>query len=139
MVEIQVDTMWKCYLLRCITEGNSKTYVGATLDVDRRLEQHNGKQSGGARATAGLAWERVCYVEGFPHQRAALQFEWKWKYLSRKEKGNPVERRIKALKALLAADKSTSKADDYQEYVHSLTICWENAPAENKIDTVAAE
>jgi putative endonuclease len=122
--------MWKCYLLRCTTEGSSKTYVGATLDVDRRLAQHNGKQSGGARATAGLEWERVCYVEGFPHQRAALQFEWKWKYLSKKEKGSPVERRMKALKKLLAADKSTSKADDYQEYVHLLTICWESIPEE---------
>ena len=137
--------MWKCYLLRCTTEGNSKTYVGATLDVNRRLEQHNGKQSGGARATAGLEWERVCYVEGFPHQRAALQFEWKWKYLSKKEKGSPVERRIKALKKLLAADKSTCKADDYQDYVHSLTICWEAVPpefahlTENKIDKLPFE
>jgi predicted GIY-YIG superfamily endonuclease len=137
--------MWKCYLLRCTTEGTSKTYVGATLDVDRRLEQHNGKLSGGARATAGLEWERVCYVEGFPHQRGALQFEWKWKYLSKKERGSPVERRIKALKKLLTADKSTSKADDYQEYVNSLTICWEAVPpefahlTENKIDKLTLE
>jgi site-specific DNA-cytosine methylase len=43
--------MWKVYLLQEI-EGN-KTYVGATVDIHRRLLQHNQVQSGGAKATHG--------------------------------------------------------------------------------------
>ena len=65
------------------------TYVGATVDVNHRLRQHNGELAGGAHATtmrvkAGETWRRVCYVSGFPDWPAALQFEWRWKQLSRK-------------------------------------------------------
>ena len=49
--------MWSVYLLQEL--GGNKTYIGATLDVERRLNQHNGLQSGGAKAT----WETmVSYV-----------------------------------------------------------------------------
>jgi predicted GIY-YIG superfamily endonuclease len=116
--------MWKVYLLQCTT--SRQTYVGATLDVDRRLEQHNGKQSGGAKATSGKQWTRICHVTGFPHQRAALQFEWKWKNLSKQESGSPLERRSKALVKLLGSEQSTSKATDYQEYVGNLEVVWES-------------
>ncbi len=116
--------MWKVYLLQCTT--TRQTYVGATLDVDRRLEQHNGKQSGGAKATHGRQWTRVCHVTGFPHQRAALQFEWKWKNLSKQELGSPLQRRCKALVKLLGSEQSTSKATDYQDYVGNLEVVWES-------------
>lgn len=90
---------WYCYLLQC-TENN-KTYVGATIDPNRRLQQHNGFLSGGAKATKGFLWKRVCLVHGFEDQRSALQFEWRWKYISKKQKGTPIERRMKALELLL--------------------------------------
>ena len=68
---------------------DNSTYVGATVDVDRRLRQHNKEIKGGAHATGikvnqGKIWERACYVQGFPDWQAALQFEWRWKQLSRK-------------------------------------------------------
>lgn len=116
--------MWSVYLLQCTT--TRQTYVGATLDIDRRLEQHNGKQSGGAKATSGKQWRRVCHVKGFPHQRGALQFEWKWKHLSKQEVGSPLERRSKALIKLLGSEQSTSKATDYQDYVGDLEVVWES-------------
>jgi predicted GIY-YIG superfamily endonuclease len=94
---------WACYLLKSC--DGDRTYVGATVDVDRRLRQHNGEISGGARATSGRSWERVCYVLGFENQRAALQFEWRWKYYSRKTNGPPLERRMDALRRLLAEEK----------------------------------
>jgi predicted GIY-YIG superfamily endonuclease len=116
--------MWSVYLLQEI--GGNRTYVGATVDIVRRLKQHNGQLSGGARATAGKSWRRVCYISGFPHERAALQFEWAWKHLSKKEHGSPLTRRTKALKALFEKEQSTSKATDYQEYVGLLDVVWED-------------
>jgi predicted GIY-YIG superfamily endonuclease len=71
------------------------TYVGATVDADRRLKQHNGILSGGARATSKRPndWYRVCYVRGFSTWNSALSFEWHWKHFSRKSIGTPLERR----------------------------------------------
>ena len=103
------------------TSGN--TYVGATVDLNRRLRQHNKEIKGGARATnvkvaQGESWVRAAHVSGFPDWQAALQFEWRWKHLSRKYdiKINPLERRMNALKDLLALERPTSKAIAYTEW-----------------------
>ena len=63
----------------------TRTYIGATTDVDRRLRQHNGELSGGARKTSQRPgqWYRVCYLRGFTSWREALQVEWRWKHFSR--------------------------------------------------------
>ena len=102
---------------------NNFTYVGSTVDLNRRLRQHNKEISGGAIATTskvlnGEAWVRVAHVEGFPDWQSALQFEWRWKQLSRKLGSQmlPLERRMVALKQLLALDKPTSKAKLYSEW-----------------------
>lgn len=115
---------WKVYLLQA-TDGTNRTYVGATIDVERRLKQHNGILSGGAKATSGGQWKRICHVVGFPHERAALQFEWKWKNLSKHQKGTAIQRRIKALCLIFGLEKTTQKATDYQEYVNNLEVEWE--------------
>ena len=114
--------MWSCYLLVSETGG---TYVGMTCDLDRRLRQHNGLLSGGAAATAGRRWTRVCHVEGFPDQRAALQFEWAWKSRSRRHAGTPLQRRGRALQELLAEERPTSKAQAYSEYPTPLEVVME--------------
>lgn len=110
------------YLL-CATNG--ATYVGATVDLNHRLRQHNKEIKGGAHATsakvnAGEQWTRACHVAGFPDWRAALQFEWRWKQLSRQElkKGhkNPLLRRAEALRKLLSLDKATTAAIPYAEW-----------------------
>ena len=94
---------WYVYLLATVMPP-SKTYVGATLDVDRRLKQHNGQLAGGARATSTVpgGWYRVCYVSGFENQREALRFEWWWKRRSAKLRGTPLERRQAALEAMIS-------------------------------------
>jgi predicted GIY-YIG superfamily endonuclease len=112
---------WYCYLL-ISTSGN--TYIGATVDPDRRLRQHNKELVGGARRTgqavaSGERWERVCKVAGFPDNHAALQFEWRWKRLSCKKiysSRTPIERRIAGLQELLALDRPTSRAQPYSLY-----------------------
>ena len=93
---------WFCYMLATCS-GPSKTYVGATVDPDRRLRQHNGELAGGARATHGRAWKRAFLVGGFEDEKAALRFEWRWKYLTRQAPGDSfMERRSHALALLLA-------------------------------------
>lgn len=94
---------WYVYLLATVIEP-SKTYVGATTDVARRLKQHNGELSGGAIATSTVpgGWYRVCYVSGFESKREALRFEWWWKRRSAKLHGKPLERRQKALDAMIS-------------------------------------
>jgi structure-specific endonuclease subunit SLX1 len=113
------------YLLTTSTYSN--TYVGATVDLERRLRQHNKEIKGGAHATSmkvqkGESWERVCYVSCFPDWSAALQFEWRWKQITRKIPfgKSPLERRMRALKNLLSLSKSTSKAIPFSE--------WSNPP-----------
>jgi structure-specific endonuclease subunit SLX1 len=111
------------YLLQS-TSGN--TYIGATVDLDRRLRQHNKEIKGGARATGakvarGETWTRVAHVFGFPDWQAALQFEWRWKNLSRTKARmvafrKPLERRMAALRVLLDLPQSTSKATPYAEW-----------------------
>ena len=108
------------YLLVC---SDNSTYVGATVDVDHRLRQHNGEIKGGAHATTskvakGHTWTRACYVSGFPDWRAALQFEWRWKQISRQlsNKLFPLERRIQALHKLLALDKPTLAAVPFLQW-----------------------
>jgi len=108
------------YLLLC-TDGS--TYVGATIDLDQRLRKHNKEIKGGAFATGikvnqGKTWSRACHVSGFPTWQAALQFEWRWKQISRKLslQISPLERRMKALQQLLSLERPTSKAMAYSEW-----------------------
>ena len=107
-----------------LLESSSKcaTYVGATVNLERRLRQHNKELSGGAHATGakvtrGETWRRACHVTGFPTWQAALQFEWRFKQLTRREpssaKQTPLERRQAALQKLLSFPQSTSKAIPY--------------------------
>ena len=46
---------WWLYVL--VSQDGRRTYVGITVDLPRRLAQHNGERPGGARATrAGRPW-----------------------------------------------------------------------------------
>ena len=108
------------YLLEC---SDKSTYVGATVDVDHRLRQHNKEIKGGAVATtkkigSGHTWKRILYVKGFPDWSSALQFEWAFKYYSRKfgKRMYPLERRMRGLHHIMNLEKPTSKAISYYEY-----------------------
>ena len=111
------------------------TYVGATVNLERRLRQHNKEISGGAHATGvkvarGQTWRRACHVTGFPTWQAALQFEWRFKQLTRREPSSatqtPLERRKSALQKLLELKQSTSKAIPYAAWPSGgPVIIWE--------------
>jgi putative endonuclease len=53
--------------------GRRLTYVGWTLDLERRLDEHNGKKSG-ARSTRGRAWLLV-YAEKHRTRKSAMRRE----------------------------------------------------------------
>jgi structure-specific endonuclease subunit SLX1 len=106
-----------------LVSSDNCTYVGATVDLERRLRQHNKEIKGGAHATGikvskGETWVRAAHVSGFPDWKSTLQFEWRWKQLSRKLPNSmyPLERRMVALKQLLELNQSTSKAIPYSEW-----------------------
>ena len=120
-----------------LVSSDDATYVGATVDLEHRLRQHNKEIKGGAHATSakvarGEIWTRACYISGFPDWRAALQFEWRWKQISRKLsiKMFPLERRMAALKQLLALEKSTTLAIPFSEWIEPPVIHLETEEAQ---------
>lgn len=134
--------MTYCYFL---FTGSNKTYIGATVDVDKRLRQHNMEITGGARATKiqvirGETWNRACYITGIPEWRTALQIEWRWKQLGRtqfKHIKNPIERRLYSLKKLLSLEKPTEKAIPYEAYPSGPPqIVWDSDELKNIYDTI---
>lgn len=55
------------YVVYCLVSDNGRrTYVGCTNNMPRRLRQHNGELSGGARATRGGRPWRILFVSVVP-------------------------------------------------------------------------
>ena len=130
----------KQYFVYLLESTNHTTYIGATVDLEHRLRQHNGEIKGGAVATTrkvnkGETWKRVCHIKGFPTWSECLKFEWAWKFYSRKlsKKLFPLDRRKKALETLLSLEKSTSKAVPYNEWETPIKVVWENEEISNII------
>ena len=65
------------YILGSQGKQGFRTYVGWTLDLERRLTQHN--SGTGARSTRGRAWS-LLYAERFATREEAMSREW---YLKR--------------------------------------------------------
>jgi len=63
-------------------DGRIITYVGWTLDLERRLAEHNGEASAvqrgvrrGAKSTRGRIWS-LAYAEKHRTRKAAMRREW---------------------------------------------------------------
>jgi putative endonuclease len=54
-------------------DGRTLTYVGWTLDLERRLDEHNGRKAG-AKTTRGRAWVLV-YAEKHRTRKGAMRRE----------------------------------------------------------------
>lgn len=59
--------------------GQTRTYVGWTLDLQRRLAEHNGAGGRGAKSTRGQVWSLV-YAEKYRTRRAAMAREYALKH-----------------------------------------------------------
>jgi len=115
------------YLLASTT--SRRTYVGYTVNLARRLRQHNGEIKGGAKYThRGRPWRMICYVAGFPDNVTALQYEWRVhhppKYLrpTRRKGGYDVDGRVKCMRGILELDQFTKRCVPRKEL--DLDIIW---------------
>lgn len=61
------------YVIGSSRDGSSRTYVGWTTDLDRRLAQHN--TGAGAKSTRGRTWT-LLYAERFDTRGDAMSREW---------------------------------------------------------------
>lgn len=67
--EGEVEASWWLYLLR---SASGRSYVGITVDLERRLAQHNGELPGGAKSTrGGRPWAFARTWGPFEHGQAA--------------------------------------------------------------------
>jgi putative endonuclease len=74
---------WAVYLLQC---ADGSLYTGVTLDLQRRLAQHNGERAGGPRYTSGRRPVQLLWWEAAASRSAAQQREAAIKRLSRSAK-----------------------------------------------------
>ena len=70
---------WYCYLISSENDKyKNRTYNGSTNNLTRRLRQHNGEITGGARRTQlARPWNYMAILTGFPDHVNALSCEWK--------------------------------------------------------------
>jgi len=73
--EFQNDSQMECfvYILGSSGKNTYQTYVGWTINLDRRLAEHNSGK--GARSTRGRFWT-LLYVERHATRRQAMSREW---------------------------------------------------------------
>jgi len=63
-------------MLKSISSGYKKTYVGYTNNLELRLNKHNSNK--GAKATKGYKWVLI-YSKKFKDKNSAMSFEYKLK------------------------------------------------------------
>ena len=63
-------------MIKSISPGTKKSYVGYTNDLKLRLEKHNSNK--GAKATKGYKWLLI-YSKKFKSKNEAMSFEYKLK------------------------------------------------------------
>lgn len=77
------DIVWHVYIIQC---ADGSLYTGVAVDLGRRLRQHNGELTGGARYTAGRRPVQLLWSEVSPDQGAAQRRESGIKKLTRTAK-----------------------------------------------------
>lgn len=114
-IEIKPNKYY-CYIICSLNpKFQNSTYNGSTNNLVRRLRQHNGEISGGAKATKyKRPWKFIAIWEGFDSKNEALSCEWRIKHptntIRRPSQYNGYMGRIKSLNLLIKLDIWTSKS-----------------------------
>jgi putative endonuclease len=74
---------WFIYILRC---ADNSLYTGITLDVSKRLDQHNGIDKNGAKYTKARRPVKLVYQEILHSRSDACKREYAIKSLKKSEK-----------------------------------------------------
>jgi predicted GIY-YIG superfamily endonuclease len=109
--------MWFCYILRNTQPLYPRsTYNGATNNPRRRLRQHNGEITGGAKVTTQKkgGWQYCAVLSGFPNKINCLSCEWRIKCPSgrpgkRASKYNSPSGRVGSLNEILPLEYWTKQ------------------------------
>jgi structure-specific endonuclease subunit SLX1 len=114
-----------CYLLASLNPAmKGRSYVGFTVNPPRRIRQHNGALSAGAKKTRKLRpCEMLVVVHGFLSDVQALQFEWAWQNPRTSAKVRATATRLKI------SDRSSSPANKIKLLMGMLHLSpWRHLP-----------
>jgi len=102
---------WFCYILISTdSKYSNRTYIGKTCYINKRIRQHNGNLSGGAKYThVGRPYQYACIISEFVNETEALRFEYRLKhpngkYKKWKTQNTGLSRRMDALYHILKSD-----------------------------------
>ncbi|MDC0615980.1 GIY-YIG nuclease family protein [Candidatus Pelagibacter sp.] len=68
--------LYYTYMIKSISSGSNKTYVGYTNNLDARITKHNSNK--GAKSTRGYKWLLI-YSKKFKSKNKAMSYEYKLK------------------------------------------------------------
>ena len=115
-----------CYILgqtSHLSRGTGKTYNGYTVNLKRRLRQHNGIIKGGAHATRGNGpWEFIAIMtcDNWTNVRA-MQVEWLIRYPTRKKPRPTAFAGARGrIQSLVEICKRIDEIADIRLYIHPL-------------------
>ena len=113
------DKAYYCYI---VSNNKDRTYNGYTVNLERRLKQHNGLLKGGARATHNRGpWSFLIVMTSpcWDCISTAMQHEWSIKYPTRKRP------RPKEYNGKLGRLRSLEKVFEHMENINcSDIICY---------------
>jgi len=72
------------YIIEGLKDNKKKHYIGYTNNPSKRIRQHNGEISGGAKATRGYKWKFIGIISNIKDNIEALQIEWRLKHATKK-------------------------------------------------------
>ena len=110
--------MYICYLIT----NNCKTYIGSTNNFKKRIRQHNGEITGGAKYTTNFKndtdWYPIILIGGF-EKSTALSFEWRMKRsinsLGKLKPNSGIYNRIKNIFEIILSNKITNNSPSISE------------------------
>ena len=82
---------WCVYVLRC---ADNSLYTGVTLDILKRLDEHNGIEKNGAKYTQGRRPVTLVYQELSNSRSDACKREYEIKNLSKLQKENLIRQQV---------------------------------------------